>query len=92
VRGAWGATRSLTADRASHVDSSSPLRQHAKLSLASPVSLGRNIFTRPRPKAEVRSTAAARLKRSFLSRASASLGPPAGFPCCRDIHHFAQTC
>jgi hypothetical protein len=25
------------------------VRQHAKLSLASPVSLGRNIFTRPRP-------------------------------------------
>jgi hypothetical protein len=34
---------------ASHVDSNSQLRQHAKLSLASPVSLGRNVFTRPRP-------------------------------------------
>jgi hypothetical protein len=41
-RGAHRATRSLTADRANHVDSSSQLRQHAKLSLASPVS--------PRPK------------------------------------------
>jgi len=55
-----GATRSHTADRANHVDSSSQLRQHAELSLASPVSLGRNVFTRPRPEAEVRSTAAMR--------------------------------
>jgi hypothetical protein len=46
-----GATKSLTADRANHVDSSSQLRQHAKLSLASPVSLGRNVFTRPRSEA-----------------------------------------
>ena len=40
-----GATRSLTADGANHADSSSQVRQHAKLSLASLVSLGRNIFT-----------------------------------------------
>jgi hypothetical protein len=44
---------SLTPDRANHVDSSSQLRQHAKLSLASPVSLGRNVFTRPRPRADI---------------------------------------
>ena len=47
-----GATRSLTADGANHADSSSQVRQHAKLSLASPVSLGQNIFTRPRPLAD----------------------------------------
>jgi hypothetical protein len=47
-----GATTSLMADRANHLNSSSQLRQHAKLSLASPVSLGRNVFTRPRPGAD----------------------------------------
>jgi hypothetical protein len=47
-----GATRSLMADRANHIDSSSQLRQHARLRLASPVSLGRNVFTRPRPIAD----------------------------------------
>jgi hypothetical protein len=46
-------TTSLAADRANHVDSGSQLRQHAKLSLASPVSLGRNVFTRPRPIADI---------------------------------------
>jgi len=43
-----GATRSLTADRQTTSIPASNLRQHAKLSLASPVSLGRNVFTRPR--------------------------------------------
>jgi len=47
-----GATRSLTADRQTTSIPASNLRQHAKLSLASPVSLGRNVFTRPRPNAD----------------------------------------
>jgi transposase len=35
------------------MSSASAARQHAKLSLASPVSLGRNVFTRPRPEADI---------------------------------------
>jgi hypothetical protein len=38
------------------------LRQHAKLSLASPVSLGRNVFTRPRPISDMRGSGLLRRK------------------------------